>query len=553
MPRQPKERLSAVPSQPTGDIDEEILGAIHTLDETGSNDDEDEPRPNAPPPTIPVSQAKRVGAVNAEAVASNRRRKQVLQRKLAGEKNVPWGEQDACLLYDDIIVVWPPQHLLVHVTRIAGGSRTSEYLRSQPRNGMELHDAIKQQIHGRAPEAEYQIVFRDRAGKEERGRGSVLMPSTESDVIMPPMPIPQPPPAAPAAPAAAQPLPPPPQPPPPQYPQPPSMSYQREEPPHWGPPPPRWGRPPPEDLPPRIVPPVQQQQPMQQNPDPVVVMNLQRQLSDIQAQLQGLGRVANNPMQQQLTDIQARLDALSHPPANTPPPAPPAPPPNNPMQQQLTDIQARLDALTRVPNLPPPAPAAPPPPPPVPVKMPEVPPGYAMTMINGMPCFVPLRDLSPALGAPPAAPAPAPVAQAPVPLQPLQPLPPATAAPQPMSPADHFAQTIGMVRSAVEAAQSIRNILPDQAPAPVAAVPETPEPADESPTKVVKIGDVNTIQNVADGSIRPVDTLIANLPGIVSWVDKQRNEILARQAAAQGQPVAPSGGSSIGAPTIPGR
>ena len=323
MPRKP-ERPSTVASQPVDEIESEIMGSIAHLDNgDDSENDQDDPA-NAPPASIPASKAKEVGALNAPAVQSNRRRKAVIDRKREGEKNVPWGEHDACLLYDDIVSIFPPSTVIAHVTRVTG-SRTSWYLQAQPRNGMELHETIKTTIHGVSPECEYQVIFRDRIGRQERGRGSIVMPSTEFDVPAPPSP--QAPPQA-APPAVAAPLPPPPPPPPPQYPQqgppqypqqgypqqgyPPQQFAPQPHGPPYEPPPmqrPRWAdeRPPPRESAP---PPVVQQQP---NADPVVVMQLQKQLSDIQAQLQGIGARSRDPMAQQLADIQTQLDRLGSP------------------------------------------------------------------------------------------------------------------------------------------------------------------------------------------------------------------------------------------------
>ena len=519
MPKKPSgDRSTSVPSDSTTEIDDEILGSIAAL--SGENDDDGDVGPT-PPPAIPVSQARRVGAINAEAVQSNRRRKAVLDKKRDGEKNIPWGEQDACLLYDDIIDVWPPATVLTHVTRISG-SRTSWYLRAQPRNGMDLHEAIRSQIHGRSPECEYQIVFRDAQTRVERGRANLILPNGDVDsgpTFTPP--TPQAPPQASAPPAPQAPY-------PPQQPlgYPPHGYPPQGYPPN-DPPPGRWGaqeRPAPPPPPPVV-----------QSADPVVVMQLQRQLSEISAQLQGLGKAQSNPVAQQLADIQSQLDRMVHQQQRPNAPAPvqvvhaPAPPP---------------------PMYAPPPPAPPPPPPPPPPKMPEVPPGYALTMISGMPCFVPLTNM-PGLGAPPAA---APVAAAP------PPPPPPQIAPQ-LSPTEQFAQTIGVVKGAVDAVRSLQAILPTAAPAAaVAEAPEAPEP-DDAPTKNVKIGDVNTVQNTADGSIRPVDTFIANLPQIMSWAERQRNDIIANQekaraaaATSAGQPLPQQPSTQqIGVPVIPGR
>jgi hypothetical protein len=454
--------MKATPSQPLDEIEREVVGDVDEDDEGGEA------------PSIPKSRAKEVGAVNAESVQVNRRRKTILDRKRDGEKNVPWGEKDACLLYDDIITAWLPQQILCHVTRISGGSRTSWYLQGMPRHGMELYEAVRKQCHGISSEAEYQVAFRDRSGRSERGRGTIIMPSTEFDqMAMPATGAPRDPqpPTAPA-PMAAAPMP---------------------QQPSYGPPS-GYGGPPAGGAPP------------QGGYDPVVVMEIQRQLSALQSQ--------NEQLRQQVA--MGQLNGPSRAPA----PVPNAPPPPFVM---MPPMQA-----------PPATPA------PAPARMPQIPPGYGLANIDGMTVLVPLNGLG--LGLAPAAPAAQqPAAAAPVPL------------PPPLSPVDQMQQTVGVIRGAVDAIRSVQSVLPQVAAPMVAATAEegAASAEDDSPTKVVKIGDVTTVQNVIDGSIRPVDTLIANAPAILTWMDKQRTEYLARQQGGQIAPPPPPPGGDIGAPPIP--
>jgi hypothetical protein len=487
---------TTVPAQPIEDIDDQVLG-----DRGDMTDDEDDMPAVSRPAVIPTDQARKVGAVNAEAVQNNRRRKAVIDRKRDGEKHVAWGERDACLLYDDIISVWPPHARLTHVTRISG-TTLSWYLQAQPRNGMELYDAIRKQCHGRSPETEYQVVFRDAARREERGRGRIILPSTEMDDPAGPPPVAAPAPQAPSTPQA-----------PTMAPQMPPMMmggpvggagpyYPYQPPP---PPPP----PPPQPAPAPMSPPMG-------SGDPVVIMQLQKQLSDIQGQLAALN--------------------------SRPQPAPPPPPPPMPpiiMREPLPHAPMPM--------------AQPTPPAPPPVKAPEVPPGYALTTMNGLAVLVPLSSLFPTAPAapqgvgvgpaPPAAPAVSPAAAA-----------AAAVAPPPLqSPVEQFSAAIGMVRGVVEAAQSI-NAITGGGAAPITAS-ESEEKQEEELTKVVKMGDMHLVQNKEDGSLRLVDTAVANMPKIMGWLDKQRNDYIARQdAIARGQPPPPpSGTQDIGAPPIPGR
>jgi hypothetical protein len=445
-------RIQSTPAQPIEEIEREIVGDLDDLPEDET-------------PSVPRERARQVGAINAEAVQANRKRATIRDRKRDGEKNVPWGESDACMLYDDIISLWPISQLLIYVKRVSGGSQVSYCLRGQPRNGRDLYEAIRTQCHGQAPEAEYQVVVRDSHGREERGRGRVMLPSTEFDAM--------------SAPATGIP---------------------RESP-----------------TPSVATAPMPQASPMATpgggSSDPIVIMNIQRQLSELQAALVAAtsGRVA---------------------------PPPPSPPPHHPYPN------APPPPVVMMPSPPPPPP--PPPPAPMPQKVPDIPPGYALTTLNGFPVLVPLQSLG--LGSPAAtAPVAAAASSSPAPL-PTAP---------PAQPVDQFASAIGTVKSAFDFARTVQSILPAQGAAaasvgvgePVGIAAETD---DGDPTQTVKIGEMNVVKNKDDGSVRLLDTAVANAPAIFGWLEKQRAELQQRQQG-QGQVAAPQPQQSgqVGGPVIP--
>jgi len=66
MAKSTKDRMTGVQSQPTSEIDSEILGSIAALDNGSDNDDGDDGATERP--RIPVSKAKEAGGLNAEAV-----------------------------------------------------------------------------------------------------------------------------------------------------------------------------------------------------------------------------------------------------------------------------------------------------------------------------------------------------------------------------------------------------------------------------------------------------------------------------------------------------
>jgi len=127
---------------------------------------------------------KREGALNAEAVQSNRRRQAVLNKKRGGAGSVPWNESRAPLLYDDIIAHYPANTLMIYIERLSG-TPASWYLYGQPKSGVELYQHVLRQCHGRREETEYRVVFRDAQRRFDRGIGRLIIPSTLDDPSVP--------------------------------------------------------------------------------------------------------------------------------------------------------------------------------------------------------------------------------------------------------------------------------------------------------------------------------------------------------------------------------
>ena len=134
--------------------------------------------------TIDAESAEEMGALNAEAVQAQENRRAVVGAKRAGSKRVPWGEDNACSLYDAVIAIYTPASLDIFVQSLRNGA--SWYLTSQPRSGLELYQAIERQCHGRSDEAEYKITFSDRSIHLPRGVGRLTLPSTLHDPNAPP-------------------------------------------------------------------------------------------------------------------------------------------------------------------------------------------------------------------------------------------------------------------------------------------------------------------------------------------------------------------------------
>jgi hypothetical protein len=99
---------------------------------------------------------------------------------------------------------------------------------------------------------------------------------------------------------------------------------------------------------------------------------------------------------------------------------------------------------------------------------------------------------------------------------------------------------------AVKTAQQMQSLLPTAAPA-AALAPLPPEPVEDDPTKIVKVGEWALVQTKADGALRLLDTLFANGDKIMAIVEKERARM-----GAPSEPAAPAGSPQMSAPSIPG-
>ena len=494
-----------VPPQPAEEIEREARG------DAAENDSE--------PAPVDVDKVKELGAVNAEAVQSNRRREEVRKTKRDNKegKSVAWGEHDACRIYDEVVLVWHPSSISIQVTRLSG-NQASWYLYGEPRNGAELYQAIKLQCHGRAAECEYKVNFKDRQRPFDRGIGRVTMPSTLDEQL--------PPAAQPNAPVGGN-----------------AFNFLPHQP---------GGSPP---LPPQQqqpygvgggVPPYAQQPPMQPQP----------QYPQAPASAPGADFNSLMAFQKQQFEMWQAAQAAAH--AQHPAPQPQQqqqqpmlamqPPPgldfNGIMawQRQQFDMWQQAMGASRGPVAAGPAQYAPtmqrpmPPPPrggyaPAPPAV-APPPGYVI-IINrdGQQIMVPAEQM----GLAGVAGAAAPAGQPP---------------PKPQTPSEQFASALGLMTEAVRTAQAMQSLIPSVGgAAAAAAAPAAAEPEEEDPTKVVKVGDWNLIQTKKDGNLRIVDTLFANGDKIFNFIERERERM---QQGMQQQPQQPQP-NGLTMPSIPGQ
>jgi len=167
--------------------------------------------------------------------------------------------------------------------------------------------------------------------------------------------------------------------------------------------------------------------------------------------------------------------------------------------------------------------------------MPPVQPPPGMMFVPGF-GFVPVQKLLEAMGAPQQqAPPPPPRDYYPPPRSPYgYPQPP----PQPpRSPADQFRETIGLMRSVREAAETMQSLWPNQQQPQGQHVAEEDDDDDDNPVRVMDIAGTKLLLNKEDGSARLWETGLANMDKIAKWVGEQSESI--RRAQAERQRPAP--------------
>lgn len=120
------------------------------------------------------------GALNADAVQANRQTDEAIGKKRAGTTGVPWGQVDACPLFDDITRIYAPATLSIFVQRLSG-QPFHYYIKGEPRSGEQLYEMVMAQVHKRCPEAEYKLTFKDKGTHYNRGIGRLSLPDTTGE------------------------------------------------------------------------------------------------------------------------------------------------------------------------------------------------------------------------------------------------------------------------------------------------------------------------------------------------------------------------------------
>jgi len=119
---------------------------------------------------------RELGAIDAETLIENRRLSSVRNKKKTGKKGILFGTDDPLVKYDQLRNIWGPNSLYVRVKKLTGDGSV-RYIRSCPRNSLELYDALMA-LHGQHPVADYEVKFQATDGNQIRGTGRITLPDT---------------------------------------------------------------------------------------------------------------------------------------------------------------------------------------------------------------------------------------------------------------------------------------------------------------------------------------------------------------------------------------
>jgi hypothetical protein len=117
-----------------------------------------------------------LGAVDATSVRENRRLSAVVDKKRKKIKDVPFGTNDPLIIYETILRYCAADAIDISVTRLTGSS-VRHMIISRPLSGAVLYEAIKV-IHGQSGETEYEVKFTDAGRGTYQGTGRITMPDT---------------------------------------------------------------------------------------------------------------------------------------------------------------------------------------------------------------------------------------------------------------------------------------------------------------------------------------------------------------------------------------
>src|SRR5580692_155881 len=129
---------------------------------------------------IPVAQARRVGALTAEAAKFNKGMAKKTKAKMAGE-TVRWDEKEALNLFDSVKSIFSSSSVTIYIKRTSPDPPID--YRPIPmlsvKSSQDFYDYVLKNFHKESPSARYLVTFKNAAQKA--GEAYLEMPDTMGD------------------------------------------------------------------------------------------------------------------------------------------------------------------------------------------------------------------------------------------------------------------------------------------------------------------------------------------------------------------------------------
>ena len=130
----------------------------------------------SPGTVIDAAQAKRIGAVTADAAQVNKSMARRMDRKAKGETNVPWNEARALHLFDAIRGTFAPSTILVCIKDLETQIDHRPVPMQVFKSSADLYEHVAKSCQRGKTSRTYEIIFKDIHQFSNRGQGTLTMP-----------------------------------------------------------------------------------------------------------------------------------------------------------------------------------------------------------------------------------------------------------------------------------------------------------------------------------------------------------------------------------------
>lgn len=140
--------------------------------------------------TIPVAQARKIGALTSDAAAANKHVARQIDHANKGE-SVSWNSDDPFALFDGIRAAFPSVAFRLFIKDVDSQEQYAPPSMSQFRDSSEFYTYMSKNVHRNKRTAKYEITFKQAGNSAIRGKGFLMMPDSIGDTPAAPPQAPQ--------------------------------------------------------------------------------------------------------------------------------------------------------------------------------------------------------------------------------------------------------------------------------------------------------------------------------------------------------------------------